>query len=217
MVAAIPRVYRASPGALGTTMPAEKKPNQATWRDWLPPGSPDPKVLLTREQIIETLRDFNSDGESKAKRTPYSAKLVASLSVTVNEMRYLEAQGVLPRPVRQWHEGAVRAVYPSWVALLVGWVRIFQLRGFGLSEIRPWIRANAAAIAQGITPKDAPSQVAEMALPAVVRRELQRLAQRHERLTGSTVTGIAVSITTADGQTTSYHIDSGNDNVQNEE
>src|SRR5688572_13396519 len=89
---------------MGRRMPADpdEPPEQETWRDWLPSDDPDPTDLLTREDVI-----------AEVQRRGHG--------LTVNELRYLEAQGVLPRPVRQWHQGAVHALYPPWICTLIVW------------------------------------------------------------------------------------------------
>ncbi len=74
-----------------TPAPAEPRP---TWRDVLPPDYPEP-ALITREELLAFFRE-------------------KGLPIAERSLRYWEAQGVLPRPVRRWHQGAVRSLYPAW-------------------------------------------------------------------------------------------------------
>ena len=97
------------------------KPARETWRDWLPPDAPEPE-LLTREQLVARLREAGIDAD-------------------VSDLRYWEYHGILPRPVRQRHDGATRAVYPDWFVWLVGLLREYQGRdNKSLQEIGPALR-----------------------------------------------------------------------------
>jgi hypothetical protein len=134
----------------------------------------------------------------------------AGRGLTVNELRYLEAQGVVPRPVRQWHHGAVRALYPSWVCQLITWVRLYQRNRYPLDQIREWARRSAPLLAHGIPHKVLPSLTPTMseptALPETVQRELRRIAARHARTTGVPTTDVTLRITGADGCSVEYRI-----------
>lgn len=102
-------------------MPARSPSRHETWRDWIGPKDPDPDHLYTRDQVAELA---SRSGEK----------------VTGDDLRYWEYQGVLPRSVRQWHEGAARAVYPPWYVGLARMVRELQRRGYTLAEITDHIR-----------------------------------------------------------------------------
>ncbi len=99
---------------------AKGKGNRETWRDWLPAGTAAGE-LLTREQILERLRRWR-------------------VEATEADLRYWEYEGILPRPVRRSHEGAVRAIYPAWFVPLVRELRHLQRSGLSLSEIAPRLR-----------------------------------------------------------------------------
>jgi hypothetical protein len=191
-------VYGAVVDTMGRRMPADpdEAPEQETWRDWLPSDESDetdPSELLTREDVIAEVQRRGQ-------------------GLTVNELRYLEAQGVLPRPVRQWHQGAVRALYPPWICTLIEWVRNYQRNRYPLDQIREWARRAAPAFAHDVPPVALPAlpQAEPTGLPVKVQHELRRIAAQHARLTGAPTTAITVRITGADGRTTEYSIDPEN-------
>ncbi len=105
--------------------PATPKPAHAkeTWRDWLPPGAPEPPLaeLLTRADILDWL---------DRRR----------LAVRENDLRFWEGRGVLPRPWRKWRDGAARALYPPWYPPLVRELRRLQRDGYPLADIGPLLR-----------------------------------------------------------------------------
>jgi len=73
------------------------------FRDWLPPGSPEPELyeLITRAQVLEEVH-------------------ARGIRISESTLRVREAEGILPRPMRRWRDGATRALYPSWMPRLVG-------------------------------------------------------------------------------------------------
>jgi DNA-binding transcriptional MerR regulator len=120
------------------------RPKRTTWRDWLPPGAPEPARLLTRDEVVRWL------GE-------------AGVAVTANDLRFWEQEGVLPHPVRQGHRGATRAVYPDWIVPLVERLRELQGQGKSLREIARVLRPSAIlALQEGVPPT---------AIPLVFRNE----------------------------------------------
>src|SRR5215211_8268723 len=72
------------------------------WRDWLPIGEPEPTAddLVTRDELLERVRESGIDFNART-------------------FQHWEAMGALPRPLRRWHDGAVRALYPAWLALMI--------------------------------------------------------------------------------------------------
>jgi DNA-binding transcriptional MerR regulator len=94
-----------------------------TWRDWFP-DAPEPDRLFTRDEVLE----FAARDGTK---------------VTTSNIRYWEALGIIPRPIRRWHGDAVHAVYPIWVANLLRQVRTFQREGYNLRQIKHHIRTLA--------------------------------------------------------------------------
>ena len=97
------------------TAEAQAKPKE-TWRDWAGPYAPEPDPLLSRDEVLDRLRQIR-------------------VEATERDLRFWEAKGVLPRPVRQMHRSAIRAVYPWWYPHLVWEVRRLQQFGQSLPEI----------------------------------------------------------------------------------
>lgn len=99
------------------------------WRQWVPDAPElNRESLLTRAEIL--------------------ALLGVSAPVSASDLRFWEYTGVLPRPVRQWKDGATRALYPLWYAMLVRRLREFQKHGLTLKELPPRMRAEARHVAQ---------------------------------------------------------------------
>lgn len=109
---------------------AETKPTgYDTWRDWLPPGwrthHPDPPILTRAELLAE----LNQRG----------------VTVTERRLRFWEAAGVLPRPMRSMHLGKPQATYPDWhVDVVESLVRMRQrppTQLEPLADMRPYMRS----------------------------------------------------------------------------
>lgn len=113
----MPRAKKEQPTVIET---AERV---TTWRDYLPPALP-PMQLITRAELL--------------------TKLAArSEAVSARTLRYWEAEGVLPRAVRQFHEGSIQAVYPFWYDDVVQVVAQHRKEGKPLTEV-------AATVPSGI-------------------------------------------------------------------
>lgn len=141
---------------------ARSRDNRSTWRDCLPPDAPVPAELFTREQLLTQLKRWR-------------------VEATEADLRYWEYEGVLPRPVRQWHEGAVRALYPAWFVPLVQHLRALQRRGLTLDEIAARMPAQIYLLS-----------TYNQNTPPVVRREAERLAQVLERDAGIRVDQVTI-------------------------
>ncbi len=110
------------------TMPTTAKENRATWFDDVPEYIQDYPVegLYTREEVIGSL---------------------ANRGVDVNEVTlvFWEKQGILPRPVRRWRDGAPRALYPPWAVDAIVHLRNLQAHGRTLEQIAPLMTAHQLA------------------------------------------------------------------------
>lgn len=174
---------------------APTKPKRETWRDWLPEVAPDPDELLTRDELIGRLRSWRVDA-------------------TEADLRYWEYAGVLPRPVRRWHDGAVRALYPDWFPHLVRELRRLQRReGLTLEEIAPRLRVHARislALSNNITDEEIRRSYGQartpediLPWPALVE-ELERLGRWWQALAGTPTDRIEVHVVGANGRATKY-------------
>ncbi len=99
------------------------RPAPESWDQWQYPGLDEPE-LLTRTELLATLDRLG-------------------LSVTERQLRFWEAEGVLPAPVRRRRAGATRALYPVWCVNLVFALRHFQERGYALNELPERMRLAA--------------------------------------------------------------------------
>jgi DNA-binding transcriptional MerR regulator len=109
-------------------MPRTAKENRATWFDDVPDYLQDipPDGLYTRQEVIGSLADRGVD---------------------VNEVTlvFWEKQGILPRPVRRWRDGAPRALYPPWAVDAIAHLRALQSQGRTLEQIAPLMTAHRLA------------------------------------------------------------------------
>ncbi len=83
-----------------------------------------PSELLTRQEVLDRLALWRVEAEE-------------------GDLRFWEQSGILPRPLRRLHQGAVRAVYPYWYLYLVRQLRRLQRQGLSLAEIGPQLRVHA--------------------------------------------------------------------------
>ena len=180
------------------TAEAPVKQKHETWRDWLPPNEPEPP-LLTRAQVLARLESWRLD-------------------VTERDLRFWEAKGVLPRPVRRSHGGAVRAVYPDWYPPLVREVRRLQRFGFSLDRIRRKTRAFARYTMDINDDPGNPldDEILEhrigiviegpedVRLPDAAVEGLRQLARWHERITGVPTDQVIAFVVDAEGNQTRY-------------
>ncbi len=108
-------------------MPTEApaKPKQETWLDILLPSTPEP-LMISREELLGTLQ---------------------ARGVDVNDITivFWEKSGTLPRPVRRWHAGAPRAMYPVYAIDAIEHLRQLQAAGHTLEQIAPVMRTWAIA------------------------------------------------------------------------
>ncbi len=173
------------------TTEAPTKPKRETWRDWRPADAPEPERLYTRDELLELLERMGVDA-------------------TESDLRYWEYGGVLPRAVRQWHRGAVRAVYPDDVAYLVKELRRLQrYEGLSLEEIAPRLRTRARLMSAHDREDTGPAADLPQA-PEGIRlwpnliAELDRLARWWEHLAGVEADRVEVRVVGANGRATAY-------------
>ncbi len=100
---------------------APPKAKRETWEDWLPPGASQPLNVITRDELIRRVRETGAELDSR-------------------DLIFWETEGVLPRPRKRWHDGAVRALYPEWAIYFVVTLRELQGAGHSLREISTLLR-----------------------------------------------------------------------------
>ncbi|MDP9470571.1 MAG: hypothetical protein M3Q71_07875 [Chloroflexota bacterium] len=180
----------------GETTPKAKP---ETWLDWLPAGAPEPE-LLSRDEVLARLQERGVD-------------------VSSSDLRYWEYAGVLPRPIRRWHQGATRAVYPGFAVPLIADIRRRQRSRVPLDQIGPQIRERGrfmVALSVGGDPSTDEGLARLFAAmdhalddarptPALID-EVGRLVERRERLTGIPIKHVELRVTDARGKSVTYPI-----------
>lgn len=152
-------------------VPARDHTERQTWRDWLP--DTDPADEVTIEELVESL------------------PMMWGTKVTADMIRYWQKADVLPVPVKRWHNGATRAMYPREPALeLIHDLLYLQQAGYTLNDIAGRLRLYL----EGMDRED----------PIEARPAVQTIADHYEKATGIPATEIFVRITDAGGKTLAY-------------
>ena len=198
MATAFPHVYDAGAGAFGLPMPAETtaKPKHETWRDppWSRPDDPEPEHLVTREELLAQLR---WDGYPVADRT----------------LRSWQQSGLVPRPVRRWHEGRPAALYPAWVEDLVLFALALKAGGTPIDEVREVVRRISWGDREMLTHvplSTAGERKARIASNTAAARRMAEVvtevARLHEQMFGSPILDARVQFVSGHGGRWEYRI-----------
>jgi hypothetical protein len=164
-----------------TTTPPKTKPrdHRLTWRDWIPaePGwfGPTDEELITRDELLDRVQELG-------------------VKIHPRTLQILENQGLVPRPIRQWHEGAVRALYAPWVVDLA--MRAYDRRQgrWPLEKARADVRdaVKRAIFTYGM------DRWGGKGIPLDFTKHLVELARRQESITGRPVPVVEVRFLDAD-------------------
>ena len=151
---------------------------QETWADWFP-DAPE-EALGTIDDLLGTLED--------RKKQPEDPK------VTADNIRYWQKAGILPAPIKRWHDGATRAIYPTIFAVVVIW-ELLELKrlGYTLQQIAPRIRAYGKTLLY----RD----------PLNIRDDIIHLARGYEGISERTITAMEIKFIDADGRHQTYYYD----------
>lgn len=146
---------------------AGQMPNAArrdTWTDWFPDANEKEQVTLD-ELITQWVEPRLGDGEE----------------VSPDTVRYWQRVGVLPQPVKRWHEGATRALYPAPYAFLAIFAVLdLQDMGFTLQQIGGRLRRRFKSWS---IRSDDPREWRETAL---------RMASEYTEITGTPLTHVQI-------------------------
>jgi len=146
-----------------------KKANRETWQDppWTHPDESPQFNVLTRNQLIERVQENGFE-------------------VSTRDLIFWESEGILPRAVKQRHQGATRAVYPHWMTYYVVTLRELQRAGRSLEAIaeelrRPFHRALSRAYGHGFDPAAGDAVFHSGRLGVAVLAEMRELSRRTGR------------------------------------
>ena len=154
-----------------------RAPTKETWRDWFEweEGYDFENDEVTLDVLLESLQGYLKDEER----------------VTADNIRYWQKIGVLPRPIKRWHDGATRALYPRWAAMET----IFELlelqrRGYTLQQIKTRLHAWVFSLKRDD--------------PLGIRENVAAIARKYEDLLETEVAEIELRFTATDGRERSY-------------
>ncbi len=171
---------------------AEKKSRRETWEAWQDRQAPPPR-LVTREETLALLAELG-------------------LRVTERDLRFWEARGVLPRPVRRWYEGATRAVYPRWIVGLVLQLRYWQQEGLQLAELPGPLRLKAEELSLDLNGR--PLRPRPVGVPYILqqsrealRAQVWSLMDQYRRQIGVEVIEATLVLTDTHGRKHEYPLD----------
>lgn len=167
------------------------KKERVTWRDLMGPDEPEPEIL-TRPQFVERLE---AEGITVSQRT----------------LAYWESEGILPRAVRQWRDGAPQALYAVWLVDIVRAVRGMQDAGMTLEQIReavrftPWRTPMTAPGTPPATREDLASRWdAYTEASHTLGPQLAELARLRELATGARIVDVTITFRDAKGAIASH-------------
>lgn len=153
-------------------MTTATKAKRETWRDWMPGEPPDGMVIMSRDELLDALRDRGID-------------------ITPRTLERWQAAGALPYPVRRWHEDAVKATYPGWLVPAIAHLRELQDQSVPVARIAQHMRAWAFSAYDWKDPLADVEKAARIALTAYVRA--------WEAFAGKQIGGVEVTFNTGDG------------------
>ncbi len=161
---------------------APPKSTRETWEDWLPPGASQPLNVITRDELIRRVRETGAELDTR-------------------DLIFWETEGVLPRPRKRWHDGAVRALYPEWAIYFVATLRELQSDGHSLREIAATIRRKFhLSLAMGAYNEISPAEVSDLILhPEAFTTALAAYVRHYSRQIGKDVARAHVEFFDKDG------------------
>jgi hypothetical protein len=121
-------------------MTARASTERETWADIVP--DVDTYEHVTADELLDYVEEILHPhislppGDALSISAPPSAT-----AVTLDTLRYWQKIGVLPHPVRRWHNGATRSLYPK-VPAAMAMIDVLSLQddGFTLQQIAPRLR-----------------------------------------------------------------------------
>lgn len=197
MLVAEPTVYLRDVGGPEWDMTNNTRPHPETWRDppWSRPDSPEPEQLLTREQLVAQLQ------QESAQEIPDRT------------LRNWHGAGIVPRPIRRWHEGRPASLYAPWVVDLIIFASALRAAGLPLDTIRETIRnvdwptATTTTATPPADPQERSARVASYldALDNLVE-EIQHVASLSERAFGIPILAAQLRFFSAHGDRKEHNI-----------
>jgi DNA-binding transcriptional MerR regulator len=166
--------------ATGTAHPITVSISRETWTDWIraiDPGFDESSVeYLTVDELLEELDLLITRDSEKVD------------AVTI---RYWQRKRLLPYPVKRWHEGATRSLYPipSAVQLIVH-IRLLQREGYTLEQIAPRLRGHLAMLCDPT--------------PLELRPTIIEAANRRASFTGRPIREVIVTFVDEEGWRVEY-------------
>lgn len=154
------------------------------WSDIFPDAEHVDQVTLN--ELIDFVAPRLKDGER----------------VTADTIRYWQKAGVLPQPVKRWHEGATRALYPfpyAFMAIIT--VLDLQKKGYTLQQIAERLRRRFSV--WRIQDED-PSDWKQTAL---------RMADEFAEITGNIPKHVQIRFIDEDGEDNTFSYAVGSDNT----
>ncbi len=186
------------------------KPKRETWRDWMSPEATEPTELLSRDELVNQLRQ-------------------EGIKVSAADLRNWQDDGIVPYGIRRWYQGATRTLYPPWMADTIRELRELQAAGKALPQIKQDLRIAArqrttpiplAGTAIGTSSSTATltlsdslrAEVTETASvvktpPPDIEAHLRQWAQAHEAVFGIKIARIDVSLVDERGHPLTFHFE----------
>ncbi len=124
-------------------------------------------------------------------------------NVTADTIRYWQKIDVLPQPVKRWHDGATRALYPREAAFMaIIEILDLQERGYTLRQIGPRLRRRFAV--WNIRTDD----------PSDWRETAMRMAAEFAEITGNTIRHVQITFIDEDDERDTFSYPVGSDDIE---
>ncbi len=146
-----------------------------TWADWMPSDwiGPADEELITRDELLTQAKAGGAD-------------------IHPRTLQILENQGLVPRPIRRWHDGAVRALYAPWVVDLA--LRAYERRR-GKWPLDKAIEDVRGSVKQAIFTH---LMNTDQVTSAKLLTQLRELADQHAKRTGTPIQSSEIRLLDAD-------------------
>jgi len=98
-----------------------------TWEGWLPEDAPKQTGLITRDMLVNRLAH-------------------EGWTVTSNDFRYWQAEGILPQPIKRWDGDATRAFYPALMVDVIALLLRLRAQGRTIRSMGPNLKQLAGVL-----------------------------------------------------------------------
>ncbi len=181
-----PQNARISGPTVNINMPREqdREGMRDAWHAWMEGAVGNTSDLITRDELVHRLA-------------------AEGIEVAPNDFRYWQTEGALPRPVKRWHNGATRALYPVWMVDVVRHLRRLQAEGYTLRYLGPRLLSYAQMRETASHPPFVDTEQSRDP-SGDMDNQLRSIAADHERRTGIRIARVELRLIDEAGHPLTY-------------